>query len=842
MTWKRIRDLDAVREQVRAAAALEEVIPDRYGIEVHGSGSENRKIVCPFHDDTDPSLGISIPKQVFYCHGCEASGDVFTFVQSMENLAHIAAIRALAEWAGMDLSEFEEDPTPEDEERLRLLGIVDEVMRWASSTAEKSKTFQRWVDGRRFDPEILREYEVGYATRVPPVDADDRLEFDKQGRWKGRVVVPIRDDQGRPIAFRTRAISGKGIKILGPSEDYPLEVPPVYGFYEARKHIRDAGYLILVEGEGDAWQMAGYGYRNVCATFGTHFGEDAARYLVDRGVRRVVLLPDADDAGRRFASRVSKFRYPGLTIQIATLDAGDPDEALLRDSGAVDSALGQAVHVLEYAIEEQLRGHPLKTITDRMDVLHEMQDVMKDIPELERNVAVQVLSQRLDMEPEGLTDYFREASTPDKLHNVQGERAVLCAALADEEVIGDVVLDLHEDDFYLLKHRQVFSALSRLYRTRDDVTRETVALYLRNRGHESTARYVDGLEGPVDGYRFLLEDVRDKAVRRKTREETQRLMSRIADTSVGSKDVLSSFSANLSRIVVGQTRSKDIAEIVNHNIQLMHERIANPEMIVGLDLGPDWRVLNRTIHGLQEGRYMVLAAPTGAGKSAVACAWARRFAIDLNEPVLFLTHEMSEEALTNRMIAGAAQVEQDKIVTGYLTEEEADLVQDAAQKLASSPLQITTRGRTFEEALAVIRHDIIRRETKVVVVDYIQLMSLADPRGIGRYQELGIISKGLLDLCQETGVCAIALAQINREGSKRTRSGAGDTGESFKIPQDSDIFYVLTPKTDEEVEAEGVEAGNRYGFLDKHRHGRDKVGCNITADLATMTIKEVHGE
>jgi replicative DNA helicase len=297
--------------------------------------------------------------------------------------------------------------------------------------------------------------------------------------------------------------------------------------------------------------------------------------------------------------------------------------------------------------------------------------------------------------------------------------------------------------------------------------------------------------------------------------------------------------ADLSRIVTGDRgKLRDVSFVVAERIQQMHERIKDPTAIVGLDMGREWSLLNHTIHGVQEGTYFVLAAPSGVGKTAIAGSWARRFAVDLNEPTLYLTWETGEEVMTQRLLAEMSGVEIDRIVTGYMTPEEVERVHEAGRQLSASPLVISGMGRVYEEAIHVVRHDILRRGTRVVFFDYIQLMGLADAGRMNRYLEIGQISGGLIGLAQETGIAIIALAQINREGSKKGRSSKLDLGDSYRPAQDADHFYVVDEKSAEEIEEDGLEMGNRYGFLDKNRRGRDKVGCDIIADMSTMRIKE----
>jgi replicative DNA helicase len=274
---------------------------------------------------------------------------------------------------------------------------------------------------------------------------------------------------------------------------------------------------------------------------------------------------------------------------------------------------------------------------------------------------------------------------------------------------------------------------------------------------------------------------------------------------------------------------------------MMHERLRDPNPIIGLDLGPDWKNINFALHGLQNERYGILAAPSGFGKTAIAGAWSKRVAVELGVPTLYLTFETGPETLTDRLISSVSGVESDKIVTGFLNADEVDAVHTAAARIARSPLLITERGIVAEEAIALIRHDVLRRGTKFVVVDYIQLMRGAGTKyNVRRDQELGDISRALLELSHDLGIHMIVLAQINRSGIKGGKPTKEDIGECYKIIQDCDYAFIAYEKSKEEKDADGPDKGDAFGYLDKNRHGKAGVGANLDRDLAVMRIKEAH--
>lgn len=838
----KLTNTEGLRDTIRQKIGLEDVVRS-YGVTLLPSGP-NFKAVCPLHTDNDPSFGVNVPKQLFYCFGCGEGGDMFTFAQKMELIPHNEAVRKIADLAGVDLTPFTGELTETDKANLVLYklsaDIEDEFF-----NSEHPKLGE-WLKKRQISPKAQNHYRIGYCdgTRRNIHDPahSKALQWDMSGKWDNAIVVPQYDGYGRCAGFRTRPLSG-GVKVIGVNSACPLPQPEIYGLFEARRAIRQAGEVILVEGEVDVWQMFDAGFENVGATMGTKLNAQMYDYLDSLGISRVTLLADNDKAGREFAMRVAKEKKPSkITVKIAFLECEekDPDEALkAHGPDVVTNALQKARYTFEFLIDETLRSANTGSMTGKLDVMHELMPYMKNASDFERELACRVLADRIKTDYSVILDFFREGTNDSELHNVNAERTVLARAIQDQSFTGNTVNGLKADDFYLDQHRAIYQVLRELFIEKADVSPETVRTMLsnRNKGAANALSSVLGVAN-LDGADFLLADLRDKAIRRRVRREALSVAAKLGDTTTDAHQVIHSFSSTLAQAVSGGgNKPKSADEVITSRMHLMHERIKDPSAIVGLDMGPEWHMLNQTLHGLQRSRYIILAAPSGVGKTMIAGEWMSRFAVELDEPCLYFTFETGEDTMIDRMVSNLSGVEQDKIVTGYLTTDEIELVHDAAARVAAAPIKLTGRGIVAQEAYSLIRHDVIERGTRVVFIDYLQLMQLEMAKHMPRHTELGEISRGFLTMAHDLNISIVALAQINRSGIKAGTANKEDIGESYKIIQDCDAAYIVRERTAEEKQSDGGTA-DAYGLLDKHRHGRAGVGCPLERDLGVMRVRE----
>jgi len=373
-------------EEIKARLPIEEVIGSYIKLEKAASNSFKAK--CPFHNEKTPSFHVSPDRGGYYCFGCNAKGDIFTFVEQFEGLDFRGALKLLAERAGVSLV----PDTKADGERDRLYRIMEDAAAFFEKQYEALTEAQAYVKSRGITDESRKEFRIGWAPegwsalhtylkgKGWPDVLMDKAGLAKQGdrgdfydRFRGRVMFPISDSSGRVIAFSGRILprldDGKSAKYIN-SPDTPLydKSMVLYGLDKAKSEIRRMGYSILVEGQMDLVMSHQAGVKNAVAASGTALSEDAVNEagalsnlgLVRRLAPNVIIAFDADAAGKKAALRAAGIALSlGMDVKVADLVGGkDPAELIAHDPEEWKKALRATKQVVEFEIDNVVRDTP----------------------------------------------------------------------------------------------------------------------------------------------------------------------------------------------------------------------------------------------------------------------------------------------------------------------------------------------------------------------------------------------------------------------------------------------------------------------------------------------------
>ncbi len=434
------------KDRVRDAVDMIELVSAR--TELRRAGPSSYEGLCPFHDERTPSFGIDPLKKVYYCFGCQASGDVFTFVQETEGLDFKGALELLAERYGIELQREQEDPRAAErrQRRERLLALLGrtaayyERYLWESTEAKRAREY---LEGRGLGEEILRAFRVGYA----PSAWDSVLLASRRGgfseaelyatglaqrsqengrpydRFRARIMFPLADIRGRVLGFGARALreerdGGDGAqrrerqgarspKYLNTSDnDIYHKGLHLYGADLARAHAARAGQVILCEGYTDVIALHQAGLPNTVGLMGTALtGEQVAELA--RMAQTVLLALDADSAGQEAMLRASRLAAGrNLELRVVTLPGGkDPAELVqLEGVEVLKAAVGASVPFVRFRVQRVLASGDHSSPEGRDRMIDELRPVFATLPpSAMRMELTRLVAGRLDL-PESLAE------------------------------------------------------------------------------------------------------------------------------------------------------------------------------------------------------------------------------------------------------------------------------------------------------------------------------------------------------------------------------------------------------------------------------------------------------
>ena len=415
-------------------------------IRLRNAGAQRFKGLCPFHKEKTPSFNVNGgAQQFFYCFGCQASGDVFSFVQKIENVGFPEAVRIVAHKAGIPLPKREfSSPEEAAEARLRtkLLELHETAAAWFEEQlrSPEGAIAREYLAGRGLDQKGIERFRIGFAPdsfgalrdRLKSVAGEDVLRVSglfsskEQGdgsqgplydRFRKRVMFPISNESGRVIAFTARTLE-TGEK-AGPKYINSPETPlyskgqVLFNLDKAKSAIRSMEFALLVEGQMDCISVFLRGIQNVIATSGTAFTEHQVA-LLRRHTSNVVVNFDPDAAGANAAEKsISLLTEEGFAIKIVTLEGGlDPDR-FIRERGveAYTAAIRAARRQSDYLIERARQMFPGGSPEQKVKAMNYLLPHIRRMPEmLARGQFAHDAAQKLGIDSAVLAEELRQAA------------------------------------------------------------------------------------------------------------------------------------------------------------------------------------------------------------------------------------------------------------------------------------------------------------------------------------------------------------------------------------------------------------------------------------------------
>jgi len=410
-------------DQIKSKIDIVSLVSSYIKLEKAGS---NFKGKCPFHNEKTPSFFVSPDRGSYYCFGCHAKGDIFTFVQEFEGLDFIGSLKVLADRAGVTLDQYNKG---EKTEKERLHSVLEQAVFFYQKKLSENKEASAYLQSRGIKTETIEDFRVGFA----PLEWRDLFEYlksrditdgdmlsvglikRKEGSldtyydtFRGRIMFPISDSSGRVVGFSGRILAddGKSPKYLNSPETSLFNKSEIlFGPDKAKKDIRLKDYSILVEGQMDLVMMHQVGITNTVASSGTALTENHLIKL-RRLSNRIIMSYDGDSAGFSASNRSSQLALSlGMELKLAVMPEGkDPADLAKEDPEKLKTALKNSKHIIDFYTDTLLaRDIPARELGK--EILKNVLPYVAELPStIEQSHFIKSIAQKTFIKEEALWD------------------------------------------------------------------------------------------------------------------------------------------------------------------------------------------------------------------------------------------------------------------------------------------------------------------------------------------------------------------------------------------------------------------------------------------------------
>jgi len=410
--------IDDIRQRADIVRVISEYIPLK-------KAGANFKALCPFHEEKTPSFNVNTAKQIFHCFGCQEGGNAISFVMKYENVSFPEAVRVLAANMGIEIESRDAKADGEIERIYSALKAASEFFRARLEEAPETAPAREYMKKRNIDPQLAGLFGLGWAPdewealtghllkkgfELKTIEKAGLCKPSSKGnaidRFRGRLIFPICNAGGKPIAFAGRVLdeSRKDAPKYLNSPETPVysKSRVLYGLHLAQQAARRADSLIIVEGYMDVIALRAAGVENTVAVAGVAFTPRQAE-AIKRTCENAVILFDTDEAGIKAAQKsIPVLLDQGLKVKALSLPgAKDPDEFIGANGPEKFGELAKhAPAFAEFVIDTVLAKADLNDIGSKTEAAREVIPFLKKIKDgIERSQYAQLLAERARIDP-----------------------------------------------------------------------------------------------------------------------------------------------------------------------------------------------------------------------------------------------------------------------------------------------------------------------------------------------------------------------------------------------------------------------------------------------------------
>jgi len=417
-------------------------------VKLKKAGAQNFSGLCPFHSEKTPSFSVHATRQFYHCFGCGASGDVFSFVQKLENITFPEAVRAVAQKVGIPLPKAAFNTPAEAEEaklRTALLDMHERACAFFQAQLRRPEAAyaREYLVGRGLNDETIARFRMGFAPESGFLlrdalrghydeellkasglfswkdhqDEQARAKLALYSKFRNRVMFPITSEAGKIIAFTGRTLDANekaGPKYLNSPETAIYSKSRVlFNLDQAKEAIRKLDYAILVEGQMDCISVFAAGFHNVIASSGTAFTDSQARLLA-RFSKSIVVNFDPDTAGAAATERsLGLLVAEDFQVKVATLEAGFDPDLFIRNRGAdaYRQALKNSEKYFDYLIARARAQFPARSPEGKVKAVNYLLPHIQRVPSrIARDELAREMAQKLGIDSAVLQQELRHAA------------------------------------------------------------------------------------------------------------------------------------------------------------------------------------------------------------------------------------------------------------------------------------------------------------------------------------------------------------------------------------------------------------------------------------------------
>lgn len=424
----------------------------------------NLKGKCPFHNEKTPSFFVSPSRNSYYCFGCNAKGDIFSFIQDFERVDFKGALKILAEKAGV---EIQNTNPAEEKEKDNLYKILESASSFYQDKLKNNTEVGKYLHDRGLLVETIIGWNLGFSPsgwnelrdylkskgfketdieKTGLIKAGDHGFYD---RFRGRIMFPILDSSGRTVGFSGRIYGdgkdGKEAKYINSPETQLFNKSEIlYGLNKAKEHIRSKGFILLVEGQLDLLMCHQRGLSQTVATSGTALTESQL-LIIKRFTNNLMISYDGDKAGVSASKRAFELALSlGLDVKIAALPSGlDPAEMLKKEPEEFRNLLRKSEHIIDFSLNSIITSSKQKGMNERA-LLREVKEnvlpyVESSTSPVERAYFISKIAERIKIPETALYEELRLKGGVNSTFNAKKEKIEFAGQVPEKKIRKEVI-------------------------------------------------------------------------------------------------------------------------------------------------------------------------------------------------------------------------------------------------------------------------------------------------------------------------------------------------------------------------------------------------------------------